>query len=180
MGTRADFYIGTLVRVDSSNLTLTKHKWLGSIGWDGSPLGHGPPKELLEKTKEPEFLEELEKFKAKRKENGDWTEPSEHGWPWPWETSSTTDWAYIFNPKAHMVQIVNFSRYNGGYKKYVRVLAEHEKWRKAVAEHQEKGLTSKLPKEPKDEFGTVAFPDMSAIKNVTYDEGRSGLMIVGF
>ena len=81
MGTRADFYIGRGEQAE----------WLGSIGWDGYP--DGIDKELFEAATEAEFRERLAKFAASR---DDWTKP-EQGWPWPWNDSQMTDYAYAFD-----------------------------------------------------------------------------------
>lgn len=80
MGTRADFYIGRGIEA----------KWLGSIAWDGSP--DGMSKVFLNAKSETKFLVEIKKL-SKR---DDWTKP-EMGWPWPWETSHTTDYAYAYD-----------------------------------------------------------------------------------
>ena len=81
MGTRADFYVGR----------GAKAQWLGSIGWDGYPKGipawvRRAPDELRYRLKVSDFLNGRE----------DKTLP-EDGWPWPWEDSSTTDYAYAFD-----------------------------------------------------------------------------------
>src|ERR1700690_1971601 len=81
MGTRADFYVGRGKDAE----------WLGSIAWDGYPDGIDAP--LLAATTESRFRDEFSKFLAPREDK---TLP-EHGWPWPWETSSTTDYAYCFD-----------------------------------------------------------------------------------
>ena len=92
--TRADFYVGR----------GPKAEWLGSIAADGYP--QGIPKELLASSDERQFRSEVRKFMAGR---GDSTRPKD-GWPWPWEDSKTTDYAYAFeNGK---VAISNFGRWN--------------------------------------------------------------------
>jgi hypothetical protein len=77
MGTRADFYV-------------EKHEgleWLGSIAWDGHEIDHIP----LAAT-EAQFRQHVEEFFAGR---DDVTRP-ERGWPWPWNDSRLTDYAYVF------------------------------------------------------------------------------------
>jgi hypothetical protein len=81
MGTRADFYVG---RGESA-------EWLGSIGWDGYP--DGIDKQLLGCTSEAAFRHAVTEF---LKDREDKTFP-EDGWPWPWEDSCTTDYAYAFD-----------------------------------------------------------------------------------
>ncbi len=81
MGTRADFYVGNGPEME----------WLGSIAWDGYPTGL-ENKDLLTATSEAEFRSAVATEFAAR---NDFTLP-EKGWPWPWETSATTDYAYAF------------------------------------------------------------------------------------
>ena len=104
MGTRADFYIG---RGESA-------EWLGSIAWDGYPDGITPKSEetemyfgsthhkdaawpigesLFAANTEAEFRSRLAHFFRYR---DDVTLPAD-GWPWPWEDSRTTDYAYAFD-----------------------------------------------------------------------------------
>lgn len=80
MGTRADFYIGKGLDAE----------WLGSIGWDGYPSGI--PDRIINATDEASYRAEVEDFIHNRE---DGTKP-EQGWPWPWNDSKTTDWAYAF------------------------------------------------------------------------------------
>ena len=81
MGTRADFYLGR----------GKDAKWLGSVSFDGYP--EGIDSEVLTSKTEQEFISRLETFFAGR---DDHTSP-DMGWPWPWETSKTTDYAYSFD-----------------------------------------------------------------------------------
>lgn len=130
MGTRADFYVGRGLQAE----------WLGSIGWDGYPDGIDAP--VLTATTEQAFREAVAAFAATR---SDWTAP-ERGWPWPWEDSRTTDYAYAFEDgKVHACP---FGR----------------AWFDPLGKEPE--LTG-----PK----TAVFPDMSAREKVAVD-GRSGLV----
>jgi hypothetical protein len=94
MGTRADFYIG---RGD-------KAEWLGSIAWDGYPTGiagHGDGTSAGDVKKCRIFKAKTEdEFRAAVSEElesrEDATLPSQ-GWPWPWNNSATTDYAYAFD-----------------------------------------------------------------------------------
>lgn len=79
MGTRADFYVGR----------GTEAEWLGSIAWDGYPAGIDDAV-LLSDTDE-EYRRKVAEFLARE----DGTLP-EMGWPWPWDDSGTTDYAYAF------------------------------------------------------------------------------------
>jgi len=81
MGTRADFYIGR-----------GKHaEWLGSIAYDGYP--EGIAESVINSGNEKEWRTALTVFLEGRE---DATFP-EDGWPWPWEDSHTTDYAYAFD-----------------------------------------------------------------------------------
>jgi len=80
MGTRADFYIGYGKDAE----------WIGSIPWDGYP--DGAPSSVVKATTEAEFRASVQQC---FQENGPASTP-ETGWPWPWNDSHTTDFAYCF------------------------------------------------------------------------------------
>lgn len=80
MGTRADFYVGRGKTAE----------WIGSIAWDGYPDGNPAP--ILKLTDEQAFRVAV--LKIITEENGTLTD---QGWPWPWENSQTTDYAYAFD-----------------------------------------------------------------------------------
>lgn len=84
MGTRADFYVGR----------GTDAEWLGSIAWDGYPSGIVDP--VLHATDEAEYRQAVEMFLDSREDK---TLPAD-GWPWPWDDSNTTDYAYAFDGSA--------------------------------------------------------------------------------
>lgn len=134
MGTRADFYVGRGKDAE----------WLGSIAWDGYPQGIA--KALLKSKDEAEYRGALTAFFAKRE---DVTLP-ERGWPWPWENSQTTDYAYAFD---------------GG-----KVWASRfgHKWFRAAG------------KEPQDHHdgAKVEFPDMSTRTAAPAGDKRSGIMLI--
>lgn len=82
MGTRADFYVG-----------IDKPEWIGSIAWDGYPTGlDDVMRGFFDGMERARFDKMVEKL-AKRE---DWT-PASDGWPWPWDDSSTTDYAYAWH-----------------------------------------------------------------------------------
>ena len=81
MGTRADFWIGRGKEAD----------WLGSIAYDGYPDGNPGP--ILTADNEPSYRERVRHVIAAT-DSGTWPE---QGWPWPWDDSSTTDYAYAFD-----------------------------------------------------------------------------------
>lgn len=131
MGTRADFYVG---RGETA-------EWLGSIGWDGHP--DGIDDEVLAASTEAEYRERATAFLVK--ENGIF--PSD-GWPWPWDDSRTTDYAYAFDGGSVLA-----SRYGHA-------------WFTANGE------------EPEDDGRKVAvFPNMKSIQKVNYGP-QSGTIFV--
>lgn len=82
MGTRADFYVGTGVDAE----------WLGSVAWDGYEWQESPDCPLMKASTEDDFRLAVSEIAKERK---DWTSPDQ-GWPWPWDDSFTTDFAYAF------------------------------------------------------------------------------------
>ncbi len=163
MGTRADFYIG---RGEDA-------EWLGSIAFDGYPEGLTPlletthplyqgsasilhdqgrwpaGKGLLDASTEPEYRERLARFFLYR---DDVTLP-EQGWPWPWENSGLTDYAYAFD---------DGKVWNSGF---------GDCW------------TTEKDADPDEHKHTDAcvrttFPDMKSRQNVTFGK-RSGLIVLG-
>lgn len=91
MGTRADFYIGK----------GKEGRWIGSITHDGYPSGLS---DVLDSYSEEAFIKNVKKL--------DTFIDASKGWPWPWETSATTDYSYywtqegliilhFFHPKYH-------------------------------------------------------------------------------
>lgn len=87
MGTRADFYVG---RGESA-------EWLGSIAYDGYPDGVfgdvGTGQGFIGPDAERDWRAWIDRLLAERKSA---TRP-EDGWPWPWEDSCTTDYAYALD-----------------------------------------------------------------------------------
>lgn len=94
MGTRADFYVGA----------GTHAEWLGSIAFDGYRIAEMKEKhaaqnadnaacwQIKSASSEYDFREGVTSL---LKLNDDATTPDQ-GWPWPWEDSRTTDYAYAF------------------------------------------------------------------------------------
>lgn len=78
----------------------------------------------------------------------DWTAPSQ-GWPWPWDDSQTTDYAYAF--------------------------ADGKVWASCFGRE----WFDPLEEEPElaDSPQVAIFPDMRAVKNVTWG-ARSGVMLI--
>jgi hypothetical protein len=146
MGTRADFYIGRGKDAE----------WIGSVGMDGYPTGlttgdsaEESPSDvpiLIAKT-DADFRKAVADLIAARRHG---TKP-EQGWPWPWDDSRTTDYAYAFD---------------GG--QVWGSMFGHSWWKANEAQ----------PDGDDDATGKVDFPDMASRKNVTLG-ARSGLMVFG-
>jgi hypothetical protein len=137
MGTRADFYTK-----ESESLV-----WHGSIAWDGYPSGIDDA--VKSATTQAAYLDGLASF---FKDRDDTTLPAD-GWPWPWEDSRTTDYAYIFD--GDRVAAYCFGR--GPFDPTKEQSEEDE-----GEEEQEK---------------VTIFPNMKDKASVTYGK-RSGLMIL--
>ena len=90
MGTRADFYV-------KNGSELKQSDWLGSISWDGYPIGIDRAVRKAKSVRE--FKTSLQEFFDTR---NDVTYPKD-GWPWPWVDSGTTDYAYVFDKKMKKV-----------------------------------------------------------------------------
>lgn len=135
MGTRADFYLGR--GADA--------QWLGSVAWDGYPDGFEHIN--MKAATAMEFANSV----AKELNSRDDSTFPERGWPWPWEDSGTTDYAYAFD--GGKVWACGF----GG------------EW------------FDPLDKEAEEKAGdgkAAVFPNMKDRMNVRLDHG-SGLIIVG-
>ncbi|MGW4484304.1 hypothetical protein ACWEOE_10750 [Amycolatopsis sp. NPDC004368] len=139
MGTRADFYVG---RGESA-------EWIGSITWDGYP--DGIDGNVFESDTEDSYRRAVDAFFVKR---DDVTRPTEF-WPWPWETSATTDYAYAFEDGVVYASSFGHSWFE------VDLSAEN------CGEPEEDT--------PKD----AVFPDMTSRRG-SYDDvmSRSGLIVV--
>lgn len=139
MGVRADFYYK-----DENN----KLVWLGSIAWDGDPKSIPSP--IAESETIVVYREAVDTYLDMRPDS---TRPAQ-GWPWPWDNSSGTDYAYIFQNRAV---------YCCKYGKNLLPLIER----------------LEMDEEP-DSFGVrPTFPDMSERKNVAFDPFRGGISIFG-
>ena len=150
MGTRADFYVGRGKGAE----------WLGSIAYDGHPdrIGKG----VVGAETEAKFRAAVVKFLANR-EDCDATTP-DLGWPWPWEDSCTTDYAYAFDGGA--VYGCSFGR--------EWFLAKNDE------PHMEDddGEPTEYGRRIKENGKTAVFPCMRDRMKVTYGP-RSGLLILG-
>jgi len=142
MGTRADFYVG----MDKNA------EWLGSIAWDGHRSSI--PDTILCATTEKIFRDQVGKFLATR---DDATFPVQ-GWPWPWDTSDTTDCSYWFGEDRVWMEYDD---------RYLPADVEPPDFDDPKAE--KRFLADKRK---------IKYPNMAKLKNVTYGP-RSGIIIVG-
>jgi hypothetical protein len=145
MGTRADFYVGmgpTMV-------------WLASTAWDGYPEGITPGRQkdwpkgasIFEATTEADWRARLDIYLTGRE---DVSRPAT-GWPWPWEDSRTTDYAYTF----HEGKVHGF-----------------------CYGHPFDIATREDQKEDHDPPKYDGFPDMSDSQRIAFGK-RSGVIVVG-
>lgn len=153
MGTRADYYLGR----------GPDAVWLGSISWDGYPAGifaHKPGFISLDLISDDlSWSTAVETFLNGRDDS---TMP-EQGWPWPWEDSCTTDYAYAYDEGkiwgcsfGHEWFELDMEKTNGG----------------EPLEDDEAEDYVYVP-QPK----TAVFPNMKDRQNVRLD-GGSGLIII--
>jgi len=142
MGTRADFYVG---RGENA-------EWLGSIAWDGYPDGIDTP--VLEGLTEELYREAVQNFLDSR----DDAAYPENGWPWPWEDSRTTDYAYAYEDGEVWASCFGSAWYDA---------STDFDW------YDEDTDTERKPEGPK-----AVFPDMTHLQRVTYGK-RSGVLVFG-
>jgi hypothetical protein len=133
LGTRADFYVGRGLDAE----------WLGSIAWDGYEI----PDSIRRAKERGAYRKAVKRFLEGR---DDATFPKD-GWPWPWEDSATTDYAYAFD----------------GVRTYGSVFGGP--WWSAKREPQD---------EPKGK--KAIFPNMKGKMNVQFGGKRSGMLVVTF
>jgi len=82
MGTKADFYVGKNKNAE----------WIGSIAYDGYEFAEDKNHPIRQAKTESEYRAAVAQELSKR----DDATTVEQGWPWPWEDSGTTDYAYAF------------------------------------------------------------------------------------
>lgn len=146
IGTRWDLYVGRGLDAE----------WLGSGGWDGYPSGNPAP--LLSITEEAEYREAVSNLLAR----ASGTTP-DMGWPWPWEDSQTSDYAYAFE--------------NG---KVWASCFGHEWFDPLLPELEDEDEDEVWDAEKNRQAKTAVFPNMKAIQNVATDSKRSGIIILGY
>jgi hypothetical protein len=145
MGTRVDFYVG---RGENA-------EWLGSYPFDGYPSGvfdaelfttSGPIGEQAWRGFVAEFLSG---------DNADIATTPEMGWPWPWRTSATTDYAHAWDDGA--IYGSNFGR----------------RWFEVDPDAVDWGQSD----DADDDEKSAVFPDMTSRKAVIIGP-RSGLIVI--
>lgn len=145
MGTRADFYVGR-----------GKHaEWLGSIAWDGYP--DGVPAELIKSG--PLTVQDYRNAVYDLLKADPSASVPDHGWPWPWADSGTTDYAYAFD--CGKLWASAFGR------PWFTPDPEQENWGEPSGDEYDEYDGPKME-----------FPDMSKFRNVTFGR-RSGLIVLG-
>jgi hypothetical protein len=92
MGTRADFY---------ANDASEQSDWLGSVAFDGYPDGLPNLEDIIY------YSDYLDYVQSLLGEDASATVPAQ-GWPWPWDDSSGTDFAYKFDMELCLVMFSNF------------------------------------------------------------------------
>ena len=145
MGTRADFYVGRGANAE----------WLGSVAWDGYP-DNDDYDLIFASAEERPFRLSVNELLGRR---DDGTMP-EHGWPWPWEDSTTTDWAYTFDGGeiyasyfgAPWVPVSQYLQFN---------------------DEQQEAYRDSAPAD-----GGIEHPNMKAVQDVNFGR-RSGVTIMG-
>lgn len=148
MSTRADFYIG--MGKDAT--------WLGSVGMDGDPKSIAEELSFTAQTTIADEDDWVESVAVVFRDHIEHTLP-ERGWPWPWDDSQTTDYAYtLFYGQ---VWVSNYG---------CRWMHLEDYLSKSPTIVQ---MLDNLPD------ATEVFPDMSKIKNVRLDSGNAP-MIFGF
>jgi len=155
MGTRADYYIGR--GPDAI--------WLGSTAYDGYPDGifaHQPGHISLKLISDDlSWSTAVETFLEGRDDS---TLP-ERGWPWPWDDSATTDWAYAYDDGKV------WASYFGT--EWFEVDADDPRANKPVEDEDDP-----WDEEAHQASKTAVFPNMKDRKNVRYDKG-SGAIFIG-
>lgn len=146
MGTRADFYVGRGEQAE----------WLGSVAWDGYP-DNDDYDAVFASADERAFRSAVGALLASR---DDGTMP-EHGWPWPWEDSHATDWAYAFDGG-----LIYTSSFGQPWIEVGAFLALDDDQKEAWGN------------DPAPDDQKPTFPNMKGKQNTTLGR-RSGVMVLG-
>ena len=192
MGTRADFWVRD---------KLHKMTWIGSIAYDGYP--EGIEDNILKSKTAPAFTKNVHTFMTARMKpcntcKGTGNDPTgkhsicidcpamdatftHEGWPWPWETSETTDYAYIFDMELKKVLI-------SGYGGTTYTINESKRFNKIIerlekdAEDDEDIEIPEFDEMVRDKGRhkrNIIFPDMKIVKENIFRKNKSGIMVLG-
>lgn len=174
MGTRADFYVETKKGLE----------YLGSIGWDGGP--NGMDFGVLHADSAKEYKDAVIKFLNSRE---DASLPKRDGWPWPWENSNTTDYAYIFKKgevfASHfgspLFSAAEYASLDDKSRCIDRLLRSDVLAGRTTLINDLKIVQGNIDRELNKmtkEGQKVVFPDMTKIQNVSMGK-NSGLIVIG-
>jgi len=144
-GKRADFYVGKGAEAE----------WIGSIALDG--YRDGIDDQILQCTSPEAFRHAVKSFLGER----DHATTPEQGWPWPWNTSATTDCSY----------------WHFGGKTWESISGHFVD---CYAPCDQPELDEEEPdyEEQIAALERINYPDMETKKNVTMGP-RSGLIVIG-
>jgi len=123
MASKADFYVGRGPRAE----------WLGSVGWDGKPVAI--PASLRGADDEETYRTEVAKL---LKDREDAVTPDQ-GWPWQWDDSSGTNYAYALDKGC-----VKASCYGSSWWDAVKPEPDHTTLRRKVARFPDMAMRRKL------------------------------------
>ncbi len=167
MGTRADFYIK-----DHHIMT-----WLGSVAYDAYP--DGVDSAVLKAKNRNRFQTAVLDFFHDRDDEATY---AIEGWPWPWEDSNTTDYAYVFDVQKKQTFISCFGTPYYTLKDSQRFDTAYERWYKKQDENAD---VDKYPEPDFDKFlvkikrtKKFNFPNMKAIQNIKLEGSASGLIVI--
>lgn len=147
MGTRADFYIKT----------VDKLEWLGSIAWDGYDIGNvGKSKSLSQ------YKKRLKTFLDGREDS---TYPA-NGWPWPWNNSKLTDCCYVFTDGQVYHSYDRIGSHDDASTPLLFCPCSFDPF-----------TTNGDVKKRIDGKKKILVPDMSSLKNVRYDRGSGLIIL---
>ena len=139
MANKADFYVGRGPTAE----------WVGSIAWDG--YRDGIPGMIREAKTENEFREAVTVFLGGR---ADAVLP-ENGWPWPWDDSRATNYAYAFKDGK-----VCGSCHGSSWWDARKEEPEHTKLKRGVARFPDMSLAKKMTSSP--DGGGILFVEKGA------------------
>jgi len=130
MANKADFYVGDGPTAE----------WVGSVAWDG--YRDGLPARVREAETEEEYREAVSAFLSGR---ADAVTP-EKGWPWPWDDSRGTNYAYAFRKGKVMGSCHGSSWWDARKEE-----PDHTTLRRGVARFPDMALAKKMTSSPTGE-----------------------------